>query len=554
MIIASNSSRPNPIPGARPGVRPGVVDDRDPGESHVASVVFDVVFTRSDPCAEGAGRAGDRVDDSMSPTLITMTRRVNSGRSFAANRDIPDTCAVSKLTRGWTSVSSTSVKAAAPQGPLGQLALSSADFDAFLEPTVPPSRGGQASRPVPAAQRRALRERIELWARGIVPRLEQLGLAIEVVVPDEVEQHLSSRSPRSIAQRVIFVRDQFGRSSVPRTEPDVDPLRAHAYLALTIDSVHVEVCLEVCPEAEADVKNLRARLGDPPRLLELTTLFETLPQEFAIGVIGVPSFPSAEHASADDVRALLDDSQRSRRALWVGWSVKREIALAHSSELDDQLADALVVLAHAYKLLAWAPDNDLIAAGRRGAWRAGRARNEERRERGREERRKRRNVRKKPVRVEGTRREREDARRLLSAAEREGAAPTSRATSTRPPGDDATLADADRARAEGPGGRATPARRPMLQTMMRARGARPALSTEVDPKLPIEKGTRVRVLAGPFANKVGIVQELDSKGRARVRLGLLAATLDLKDVVASTEGTRPMLTSSHRRPRNVRSR
>ena len=42
------------------------------------------------------------------------------------------------------------------------------------------------------------------------------------------------------------------------------------------------------------------------------------------------------------------------------------------------------------------------------------------------------------------------------------------------------------------------------------------------------------------------------KGRARVRLGLLAATLDLKDLVASTEGTRPMLGSSHRRPRNPR--
>jgi hypothetical protein len=444
----------------------------------------------------------------------------------------------------------TIVKAAAPEG---ALRLSGADFDAFLEPTTPPSRAGHAGRPlppVPATQRRALRERIEKWARGIVPRLEPLGLAIEVVVPDELEQHLSSRAPRSIAQRVIFVRDAFSRSSVPRTEPDVDPLRAHAYLALTIDSVHVEVSLEICPEAEADVKNLRARLGDPTRLLELTTLFETLPQEFAIGVIGVPSFPSAEHASADDVRALLDDSQRSRRALWVGWSVKREVALAHSSELDEQLADALVVLGQAYRLLAWAPDNDLIAAGRRGAWRAGRARNEERRERGREERRKRRNVRsKKPARVEGSRREREDARRLLTVAEREGAGPVSRAAAAGK-GEDAGQAESgERGRGEG---RPAPARRPMLQTMMRARGARPALATEVDPKLVIEKGTRVRVLAGPFANKVGIVQELDSKGRARVRLGLLAATLDLKDLVANTEGTRPMLASSHRRPRNPR--
>jgi transcription antitermination factor NusG len=459
------------------------------------------------------------------------------------------------------------VKAAAPEGDpaaFAELALSSADFDAFLEPINPPARGGQAGRAAshargfsaegstPAAQRRALRERIEVWARGVVPRLEQLGLALEVVVPDEVEQHLSSRAPRSIAQRVIFVRDQFGRSGVPRSESDVDPLRAHAYLALTIDSVHVEVSLEVCPEAEADVKNLRARLGDPPHLLELTTLFETLPQEFAIGVIGVPSFPSAEHASADDVRALLDDSQRSRRALWVGWSVKREIALAHSSELDEQLADALVVLAHAYKLVAWAPDNDLIGAGRRGAWRAGRARNEERRERGREERRKRRSVHKKPVRVEGSRREREDARRLLTVAEREGASPTSRAgTKTAAGADDAQGEAGERGRGEGQG-RSVPARRPMLQTMMRARGARPALTTEVDPKIAIEKGTRVRVLAGAFANKVGIVQELDSKGRARVRLGLLAATLDLKDIVASTEGTRPMLASSHRRPRNPR--
>ena len=478
-----------------------------------------------------------------------ITHRVNGWAKFGANPEILTTCHVSWLTRGPLPVSSTTVKAAAPEG---ALRLSSADFDAFLEEAVPPLRGGQASRPVPAAQRRALRERIEGWARGIVPRLEQLGLAIEVVVPDEVEQHLSSRAPRSIAQRVIFVRDAFGRTGVPRTEPDVDPLRAHAYLALTIDSVHVEVALEVCPEAEADVKNLRARLGDPPRLLELTTLFETLPQEFAIGVIGVPSFPSAETASADDVRALLDDSQRSRRALWVGWSVKREIALAHSSDLDEQLADALVVLAQAYKLMAWAPDNDLIAAGRRGAWRAGRARNEERRERGREERRKRRNVRKKPTRIEGTRREREDARRLLTVAERERAGPASRAAGAKGAGDDAAQAEAaERGRGDGQG-RSVPARRPMLQTMMRARGGRPALVAEVDPKIPIEKGTRVRVLAGAFANKVGIVQELDSKGRARVRLGLLAATLDLKDIVASTEGTRPMLASSHRRPRNVR--
>jgi hypothetical protein len=431
----------------------------------------------------------------------------------------------------------------------GALRLSSADFDAFLEPVQTtrgaPARGG-------AAQRRALRERIEVWARGVSPRLAQLGISAEVVVPDEVEQHLSSRAPRSIAQRVVFVRDAFARSSVPRTEPEHDPLRSHAYLALTIDSVHVEVSLEVCPEAEADVKNLRARIADPTRLLELTTLLETLPEEFAFGVIGVPHFPRVKEATADEVRALLDDSQRNRRPLWIGWSVKREVALAHSTELEEQLADAIVALAHAYKLLAWAPDNDLVGGGRKAGFRAGRVTwaaraladkriDDERRER-REERRKRRRSRKGAVRIEGTRREREDARRIVPHKVREAPPQSKRSPSEE---SDAPQKSPLAMRASAP-----PARRPILPTTLRARGARIQHATpEVDRSGTIEKGTRVRVLAGPFADKIGIVQELDGKGRARVRLGLLGATLDLKDLVASGEGSRPMLASSHRRPR-----
>ena len=251
------------------------------------------------------------------------------------------------------------------EGAPGALRLTSADFDAFLEPTTAASRAGASSPGGPqtrhpnraygglgpshgaAAQRRALRERIEIWAQALAPRLTDLGIAVEVVVPDEVEQHLSSGAPRSIAQRVLFLRDAYARSFVPRTEPELDPLRSHVYLALTIDSVHVAVSLEVCPEAEADVKNTRARIADPTALLELRTLLELMPDEFAIGVIGVPSFPRAQTASADDIRALLDDSDRNRRPLWMGWSVNREIALAHPVEMEETLADALVALAQA---------------------------------------------------------------------------------------------------------------------------------------------------------------------------------------------------------------
>lgn len=449
-----------------------------------------------------------------------------------------------------------------PVLPSGALRLTSADFDAFLEPTtavpragaaaassVSRSHGGLGSSHGAAAQRRALRERIEAWARALSPRLTELALALEVVVPDEVEQHLSSGAPRAIAQRVLFVRDAYGRSFVPRLERELDPLRSHAYLALTIDSVHVAVSLEVCPEAEADVKNARARIADPTSLLELTSLLESMPDEFAVGVIGVPSFPRAQSATAEDIRALLDDSQRNRRPLWMGWSVKREVALAHAAELDDLLADALVALAHVYKLVAWAPDNDLIAATRRGAWRAGRARADELRERGREERRAhRKGARKGPLRKEGSRREREDVRRILSGIDREAGGPTARRA------DDTREPEAECARGGAPakpeGVRLVPSRRPILPTSLRARGA--TSGSDLDLSVAVEKGMRVRVLAGPFANRVGIVQEIDIRNRARVRLGLLVATLDMKDLAASAEPARPMLTSSHRRPRNGR--
>lgn len=440
--------------------------------------------------------------------------------------------------------------------PPGALRLTSADFDAFLEPTTAASRAGGSTTPHSrsfgglgpshgaAGQRRALRERIETWAHVVARRLADAGVAVEVVVPDEVEQHLSSRAPRAIAQRVVFMRDAYARSFVPRTEPELDPLRSHAYLTLTIDSVHLAVSLELCPEAEADVKNTRARIADPTALLELTTLLELMPDEFAIGVIGVPSFPRAQTATANDIRALLDDSQRNRRPLWMGWSVNREVALAHADEIDELLADALVALAQVYKLVAWAPDNDLIAATRRGAWRARRALADERRERGREERRTRRKgVRKGPVRKEGSRREREDARRILKAADRD-AGPTSRRPDEAHQALEASLQRDALARV-------VPPRRPILPTSLRARGA-PLGMSDIDPSLPIEKGTKVRVLAGPFSNRLGVVAEIDPKNRARVRLGLLVATIDMKDLSALADGSRPKLASSHRRPRNVR--
>jgi hypothetical protein len=64
----------------------------------------------------------------------------------------------------------------------------------------------------------------------------------------------------------------------------------------------------------------------------------------------------------------------------------------------------------------------------------------------------------------------------------------------------------------------------------------------------LEVGSRVRVLGGPFAGRVGVISELDGKGGARVTLGLLSARVLLENLRPAREGERPNLRSSHRRP------
>lgn len=78
-------------------------------------------------------------------------------------------------------------------------------------------------------------------------------------------------------------------------------------------------------------------------------------------------------------------------------------------------------------------------------------------------------------------------------------------------------------------------------------------------KKPIAVGSRVRIRSGPFEGQDGVVETLDGKGGARVRLGLLATRLELAELIPSAQRPRkaapgrvvvpkrPALVSSHRR-------
>lgn len=269
----------------------------------------------------------------------------------------------------------------------------------------------------------------------------------------------------------------------------------NAFLALTIDAKHVEVSLELPLEAHKAMKSFRARLDDPDRSLGVGSALALLPEQFLCGLLANESprrAPTeclpAHEMQTDAVRALVD---RRQGGLWIGWSLPRDLALEHAGLLNEQLADALVALGPLFKLMAYDAAQPARAQHNEG--------------------------------------------RATKLKERRARAGASSVGTPEPPPSEQEIPTPLIVREPIFPSRRLPLRRPMVQG--------------VDAKLPVEKGTHVTVLAGPFMGKEGVVQELDGKGGARVMLGLLAARLEVTNLIASAEDRkRPSLSSSHRKP------
>jgi hypothetical protein len=105
---------------------------------------------------------------------------------------------------------------------------------------------------------------------------------------------------------------------------------------------------------------------------------------------------------------------------------------------------------------------------------------------------------------------------------------------------------------------ARPPRTRLAQAARLFRRALPTARRGAKKRVELTVGTRVRVLTGPFEGKEAVVAELDGRGGARIRLGLLATRVDVREVTATSEATIPhknkarapkrgVLVSSHRR-------
>lgn len=383
-------------------------------------------------------------------------------------------------------VAQTFVVRANGRPPEESLALRSSDFDDHS----------------PGAHRR-LRGRVTAWGRSVVQRLKRLGLEFTVAV-----------SRDSGAERLLLL----GAST--------------AALALEIDGAAVRVGFEL---PAVLVRAAQTRLGGAEGALRLVTALEQLPEQFVIAVTGDTASYVAPRATLDELGRSLDRAGRSRKPLWIGWTIPRDTALEHAVLLDEQLADALVALARVLLVFtsdACAETEEIAREPAEGPS----------------------VVFDGPSRgASATPRDRRHAHRS-----RGGSAASSRREARR-------RADGDDGDAEHEGEleidrrREAPAPNPLEQPA--ARGIYRAVKVRLryappiaDALAPIGRGTRVRVLKGPFSGKVGLVSEVDGKGGARVMLGLLAVRLNVEHLTPLVDGgRRPVLSTSHRKPAPVRS-
>lgn len=435
------------------------------------------------------------------------------------------------------------------------LNLAAPDFDAYA--------AEKATSNVYSRPRIELKQRALAWARGVVARLADVGIAVDVHGSDE---HPTLRNRKRVdAQWVFFWRDEAARDELERLLDrrsiaaeidDPGPYTRHAFLALRLDVASVEVCFAVHPEAEVDIENLRARLrGGDDAASALMSALHALPEQFAIGV-SPDDWQAASAITAEALSGLIERAAAGPVPLWIGWSVSRDTAIEHSAILDEQLEDAIVALAPLYRLVAWSRDNDCIALDRRiesAEQDCARAHAEAEAQ----------TARWRTEQAEARRTAAEQARGRAVAQEsvNDGnftsrprfrkpsletlftprASPKGSPSAPRSPSPPPVPPSPAPPRSRGDDGGSPPGVAPVAE------------GDQSTPPLPppptIEKGVKVRVLSGPFADKIGVVSDLDGRGGARVLLGLLSTRLDVANLEPVVEGKdRPALQSSHRRP------
>jgi hypothetical protein len=424
-------------------------------------------------------------------------------------------------------------------------------------------RLGEADFDASGAAATALAARVVGWVSGALERLARGGLVLHPVVANRVVTEEAPAAHRSHVRVVLAPSPE----AEPKTAPEATGSNEGVvlFVAVARDGLEVGCAVRGKPPLEA----VRRWLAGPHAARVLPRVLSELPEEFDVRVADAhtstttttaattPStteraepFLAARTASLFQLEAAIGRAERASLEVRIGWRVPRSLAVPNADILDEQLEDALVALAPLFETLTGVAANQ--AGERQPAGRPGQ---------------------RSPTRIGERHGEKRGARpakggdKGRAAAKhptgnkpaRSAAAATARpAKGARPEAEPPHVAiaeESERAREESvvrpPPAPATE-RPPRLSSSLarpRLMARRMAPAGEIDPSVPVERGTRVHVLAGPFAGRTGVVKELDGRGGACVLLGLLAMWVPVKDLAASAEGReRPALGSSHRKP------
>ena len=447
------------------------------------------------------------------------------------------------------------------------LELTAGDFDAYL-----PER---ASSNVYSRPRLEFKQRALGWARHVVERLQAIGIPMDVHGSDE---HPSVRNGHRVdSQWVFFWRSQKEREAldglldqrggIADTLRDPSPYYRHAFLALRLDSDKIEVSAQVHPDAWVDFESFRSRLArdSAPAIVEAIA---SLPEQFHFGISGREVEPAGT-VTVEALQRIVQRVQEESAAVWIGWTIPRDVAIEHAEILDEQLEDALAALGPVYQRLAWREDDD--PAGLKDALDKMRAdlaeaathraqlerKTEQENARARQQQTEKSRERTKERVDYDANRARPTLANLFKPASGDPEPPRVRERQEARQGETKAPHGAPPPAAmphpEPRAGRrpASPKPRevfkPAQQQVSRPRRPQPTAPTYVTGG-SVDKGAQVRVLSGPFVGKVGILGELDGRGGARVLLGLLSTRLLVEQLEAVVEAKdRPSLQSSHRR-------
>lgn len=417
-----------------------------------------------------------------------------------------------------------------------------ADFDAYL-----PARAtsNAFNRPRVEVKQKALS-----LARSLGEAAATAGLGLEVRASDEVPSLWNKRSVTS--QWVFFWRDQSARKrleelldkgrTLAATLTDPTPFFRHAFLALYLDSVEIEVALKVHGDAWVDVRNLRALLSDGARRDELLSALRALPADFVMGVTGHDSVPARDVDGAA-LSATFDALTDASQWWFLGRKRPRAEAVAAGSSLGEWVEETFRALLPIYRIAAWSHDNDLVSieaeleaaraerlahvsseAAREAEWQAQHlAEIERRRETAEAETRERlaRSERPRPAVVQFA------VQHITSESVR----PPQRASTPPRPSVRVETAPAPVASKPPPPQHPEAELRERLSKAPKPRSVLPPVETAS----PVVVGAKVKVKSGPFAERIGTVAEVDAKGHARVLFGLIAARLEVGELVTVSD-------------------